>query len=77
MMITFLADVVQILHNGSQRVSVSRDNHALAGQNGRADLVLPEGQHSLHGVLQALGQGQAIKGEILVSGVLAWESMSV
>lgn len=51
---TFLADIVEVLHDGADRVAVGSDDDLLAVDDLWADLVQPERNHARHRILQRL-----------------------
>ena len=67
-----VGDVVQVLHQGTDRVAVGGHHHALAGQDGGRHGLVPERQHAGHGVFQAFGQRDLRRVQALVTDVAAF-----
>lgn len=66
-----LADLVQIHDQGTERVSVSRDDQTLSLQHTREDLLLPIGKESLSGRLQGLGRGQLVLRNVSIATIVS------
>ena len=73
-----LGDVVEVLDEGAEGVPVGRDEHVLAGQDLRSDVVLPVRQHALERGLETLRLG-ALRHEelVLVLGVVGGVVLAV
>lgn len=61
---------LQVLHDAPQTVSVSSDEHSLPPLDLRGDLVVPEGQCSCDGVLQALTGRKLVVSQVGVAAIL-------
>ena len=66
-----VGNAVQVLDEGTDGVAMGGDQHALAGQDGRGNGVVPERQHPRNGVLEAFGQGNVFGGQAGIADVAA------
>jgi len=67
---TFIRDLVEMLDDGSQRVTVSNNERLFAFEHRAGNMVVPEGKNSNNGILQAFSGREDVLGEFLVAGVV-------
>mmetsp|Transcript_16485 Transcript_16485/g.23833 ORF Transcript_16485/g.23833 Transcript_16485/m.23833 type:complete len:212 (-) Transcript_16485:121-756(-) len=66
-----VGNIIQILDQGSEAVSVGSDQKPLPRFDRRSDLTVPVGKDSFHSVLEALLPGDLIAGNGIILGLLA------
>src|SRR5262245_53937567 len=70
-----IRDVIQVLDESPQAVSMSCDQHALARADGRGDCLVPVRQEALDGVLEALGPRQLAVRQRGVAAIMTREAL--
>ena len=65
-----LRDVVQVLDECAQRVTVGSNKNTLASLDGRGNLLVPQRQETLDSVEERLAQGDLLGGELSVASIM-------
>lgn len=67
---SFWTLTLKVLHDASQAVAVGSNQHPLSLFDLRNNLLIPEGQRSGDGVLQALTAGELVLSQVSIAAVL-------